>query len=131
MPTVQFPALDAPLHCFRLRQAEAITASGDDIATYKVPFACRIVLIKAGVEEIDDATDVDIDVESGTTDLCDPLAVADSSAIVAGGVESAPDSGVETLAAGDILRMDVDLTGGSSPTIEGAWAEVWVIRQAD
>lgn len=123
-----WPPLNTPIHCFHMRQAEAITASGDDIATYKVPFPCRIVRIKAGVEEIDDATDVDIDVESGTTDLCDPLPAADSSAIVSGGVEDDPDSGVEVLAAGAVLHMDVDITGGSTPTVEGCWGEVWVVR---
>jgi len=123
-----FPPPGTPMECLTLRQAEDITASGDSIATLRVPFPCRIHQIEAGVEEIDDATDVDIDLENGTVDLCDPLPAADSSAIVAGGVIDTPDTGAEDLAAGDILHMDVDITGGTAPTVVGCWAKVWVTR---
>lgn len=126
-----YPSINCPLHVFRLQQHAAITASGDSIVTYKVPFDCRIVKIKGGVEAIDDATDVDLDVEVGTTDLCDPIAVADSSAIVSGGVWATPDSGEEDLDADDVLHLDVDITGGSSPTVTGAYVEVWVVRKGE
>lgn len=129
---VDFPGLNVPLYCFRLQQAAAITASGDSLVTYEVPFNCTAILVKAGVDEIDDATDVDIDVEVGTTDLTSAvMAVADSSAIVSGGVEVAPLAAAATLTAGDVLHLDVDVTGGTSPTIEGCWAEVWVTRRPD
>jgi hypothetical protein len=109
-----------------------ITTSGDSIVTYKVPFKCRILKMKAGVEAIGgstDPTDVDVDLENGTVDIGDPLAAVDSSTIVSGGVEGTPDSGQDDLAAGDIIHMDVDVTGGSSPTVDGVWAELVVVRE--
>lgn len=120
-----YPAPSVPLVCLRLQQTKTITASADSVVTKKVPFPMRILEIRAGVEGIDDATDVDLDIENGTTDLCDPLPVADSSAIVAGGVVDTPDSGQEDLAAGDVLHLDIDITGGSSPDVDGCWIELW------
>jgi len=125
---VAWPSPSAPLVCLELRQSAAITATTASVVQHAVPFPCRIIRIQAGVEAIDDATDVDIDVENGTTDLCDLLAVADGSAIVAGGVGDDPDVGVEDLAAGDILHLDVTITGGTSPVVTGCYARVWVQR---
>lgn len=123
-----FPSMQGSLTPLTLRQTKLITASGDSIVTKKVPFRCRIVTIWAGVEGIDDATAVDVDLENGTTDIGDPITVATGSAIVAGGVEGAPDAGQEELAAGDVIHMDIDITGGTAPDINGAWATLWVQR---
>ena len=110
-----------------------ITASGDSICTLKVPFKCRIVYCTAGYEAIGgstDPTDVDVDLENGTTDIGDPIAIWDSSAAISGGpVAMTPDSGQDDLAAGDIIHLDVDITGGSSPTVDGVWATLWVVRE--
>ena len=39
------------------------------------------------------------------------------------------DEGLPVPAKGDIIHMDVDVTGGSSPTIDGVWAEIDVVRE--
>lgn len=125
-----FPSLQANLHCLKMVQGTNLVAGGGaSLATLLVPFDCRIVKIRAGVHGIDDATAVDVDPEVGTTDLlATPLNVATSSAVIAGGAESDPDN-VKDLAAGDILHMDVVMTGGSTPDCIGAWCEVWVVRK--
>lgn len=125
-----YPPLSAPLHCLKMVQGTNLVAGGGaSLATLLVPFACRIVKIRAGIHGIDDATSVVVDPENGTTDLlATPLTVATGSAVVAGGAESDPDDVVD-LAAGDILHMDVTPTGGTSPDMIGAWCEVWVVRK--
>jgi hypothetical protein len=108
-----------------------ITASGDYICTARVPWKGTILKIQAGVQAIGgttDPTDVDVDVENGTTDICDLIAVVQSSAIIAGGAEDTPDSGEEVVAEGDVLHLDVDVTGGSSPTVDGVYADVYIAR---
>ena len=122
------PPLTQGLSLIRLQQTLTITASGDSIVTKKVPFNCVIVKMYAGVEGIDDATALSVDLENGAVDVGDPIVVATGSAIVAGGVEGTPDSGQEALSEGDVLHMDVDITGGSSPDIDGCWVDLWVAR---
>ena len=110
-----------------------VAASADSVLTMRVPFKCRIVEYRAGVEAIGgttDPTDVDIDLENGTTDIGDPVAAVGSSAIVSGGsAAGTPDSGQDNLVAGDIIHMDIDITGGASPTVDGVWAELIVVRE--
>jgi len=133
-PTVDLPSLSQQLMCMRLGPIAQITASGDSLATVKAPCNGRIVLVKAGCHAIGGdvaPTDVDVDPEKGTTDLCNPLAAADSSAVVSGGSESAPDAGVEDFEAGDVFHLDVDITAGTNPTVTGAWAEIWYVRKPD
>lgn len=123
-----WPSTQVPLSCFRMDMGPLVAGGGASLATYLVPFNCRIHKIRAGIQGIDDATSVVVDPEVGTTDLlATPLTVATSSAVVAGGAESDPDD-VLTLAAGDILHMDVVPTGGTTPDVIGAWCEVWVQR---
>lgn len=122
------PALGVPLLCLRMDMGPLVAGGGADMATKVVPFNCRIHKIAAGIYGIDDATSVVVDPEVGTTDLlATPLTVATGSAIVAGGVVSDPDD-VKTLAAGDVLHMDVVPTGGATPDVVGAWCEIWVSR---
>lgn len=103
-----------------------ISASGDSICTYKVPFKCRILKIKSGAEA-ENCSACTVDLENGTTDLvAAPVDMISSGSLIAGGVEATPDSGSEALAEGDILHMDVDLTG---TTIDGVWCEVVVVRE--
>lgn len=123
-----YPSTTVPLYSFVLRARDLVAGGGASLATYKVPFNCRIVKIRAGILGIDDATSVVIDPEVGTTDLlATPITVATSSAVIDGGAESDPDD-VETLAAGDILHLDVTPTGGTSPDMIGAWCEIVVQR---
>lgn len=103
-----------------------IGASGDSICTYKVPFKCRILKIKAGAEA-ENATSVTVDLENGTTDLvASPTDLISGGNLIAGGVEMTPDSGSEGLEEGDVLHMDVDITG---TTVDGVWCEVVAVRE--
>ena len=110
-----------------------LSASGDSVLTMRVPFKCRIVEYRGGVEAIGgttDPTDVDIDLENGTTDIGDPVAAVESSAIIAGGsAAGTPDSGQDDLAKDDVIHMDVDITAGTNPTVDGVWAELIVVRE--
>ena len=125
------PPLAAPMMPLRLQQADTVTATTASAVTMKAPFNCRIVAIHSGVTGIDDATDVDLQVEKGTTDLCTAvMAVADSSSVVSGGVEGTLTTTAAdlTLDKGDVLHLDITVTGGSTPDIDGCWADVWVVR---
>lgn len=117
--------------CFRLLAAQ-ITATQADEALYRVPFNAQVVKLVgfcAAIGGTTVMTDLDFVVENGTTDICAAIPVVDSSAIVTGAtVVVDPTSGQETLSAGDILHLDSTVTGGNSPTADGAGVDVWCVR---
>lgn len=128
-----YPGKHVPLIPFRLQAKDGLTTTTQSAATYEVPFDCYVHKIQ-GLRPVLGGTtvftDVDIDVENGTTDLCDLLAAVDSSTVQTG-VEDDPDSAtIATLADGDILHLDVTVAGGGgTPTATGAGAIVWVARR--
>ena len=116
-----------------LTAKDGLTTTTADAATLDVPFDCYVHKVQALRPILGGTTvftDIDIDVENGTTDLTDLLASVDASAVV-DGVEDDPDSAtIATLTDGDILHLDVTCTGGGgSPTATGAGAIVWVSRR--
>lgn len=106
-----------------------ITADDTTGVTSKVPFKGRIIGALASVEAIGGSTaptDVDIVVKDGSTTIA-TLAAVDSSAIVSGG-------GLDTsinyqVDAGDVVEVEIDITGGSSPTVDGIFTQLWIVRE--
>lgn len=113
----------------------AIGVAADDTAASqaKALFAGRVHAIQLGADRIYGTTphtDVDATVKKGTTDLLSArAAIVDSSALVAGGLTGSlvTTEASLTFAAGDVFKLDLDITGGSSPLTD-AWAIVWVER---
>lgn len=70
-------------------------------------------------------TDVDVMIENGTTDIMSAeLACVDASAIVGSATTFKVPStdALSLLSKGDVLHLDINITGGSSPTGEGIGA---------
>lgn len=131
-----YPAADVgDMVCIPLKGAVQQTADNTAIVNVKVPFACQVVGIEAHAEAIGgtvDPTDYDVTVMNGATDLLSArIPVVNSSTLAA-----TPVSGTLTateanrhLAADDVLSLDGDITGGTSPTVDGVYANVFVIRK--
>jgi hypothetical protein len=95
--------------------------------TRKVPFKGRIVKVLGNVDAIGGTTvhtDIDIVIKDGSTVVATCAAV-DGSAIVSGGAIVETNHEVD---AGDVLEMEIDITGGSSPTADGVSAQLWIVR---
>ena len=121
----QFPLIIGP-------STVQITTTTADVATLVVPCKCRILTIYGGVHAAGGSTimtDLDLTVENGSTDInSTALAVVNSSAVT-NTANTNPDSGQDDLAAGDVLHLDATVTGGSSPTADGAYAILWCVRE--
>ena len=118
----------------RLQSGRQLAADDANLIREHVPFACRVVHVTAGAEAIGggtDFTDVDVTVMNGAVDLlASRIPVVNGSALAAplAGTLSATAANL-ALAAGDVLDLDADMTGGSTPTIDGLFATVWVVRE--
>ncbi|MEE8110628.1 MAG: hypothetical protein V3T44_06335 [bacterium] len=118
----------------RLQSGRQLTADEADKVREIVPFDCRVIAVTAGAEAIGGTTvftDVDVTVMKGATDL-----LASRIAVVNGSTLAAPQTGTLSataanlkLSSGDVLDMDADMTGGSSPTIDGLFATVYAVRE--
>ena len=118
----------------RLQAAVQITADEANVVREVVPFGCRVVHVVAGAQAIGGTTvftDVDVTVMNGATDL-----LASRIAVVNASTLAAPAEGTlhataanQKLSAGDVLDLDVDITGGSSPTMDGCYATVYAVRE--
>ena len=110
------------------------TADEANVVRCRVPFDCRVVHVIAGAQVIGGSTvftDVDVTVMNGATDLlASRIPVVNSSVLAAPleGTLSATEADRD-LSADDILDLDIDITGGSSPTMDGCFASVFVVRQ--
>jgi hypothetical protein len=127
MPNIRVPLV--PIHLV----AVGVAADNTTADRRKAPWPGRVHDVWAGTSRAYGTTphtDVDITVKKGATDLLTArIAATDASTPAAGGLQGSLVT-VEaslTLAAGDILNLDVDITGGSSPLTD-CWATVWVER---
>lgn len=135
---MSFPHAGYPLIPLVLKAGQQLLTTTADAALYRVPFDCVVVAIQGGVTAIGgsvDPTDVDLMVEKATSDLLSAVIPAvNGSAINAAGVglqgTLVTTQSLLSLAAGDVLHLDVTITGGTSPTVDGAEATVWVVRKA-
>lgn len=117
---------------YELRFYHKTQITGDDTTgiTKKVPFSGRVIKVQGEVEAIGGttvATDVDLVFKDGATTI-GTAAPVDSSAIVSGGsiVEVTP----YKVTAGDVIEMEIDVTGGNSPTVDGIGGSVWIARDS-
>lgn len=129
-----FPSQQKPLIPIILRRVGLAADETTGGARFTLPFACRVHAIQHSCEKLAGSTphtDVDVTVKAGSTDLQSArAALVDGSAIVTGGTITASLSTVDgalNIAAGVILYLDVDITGGSSPLTDLS-ATVWVSR---
>lgn len=110
----------------------AITSATTTASARKlvVPFACRVRKVTA-VHGINAGstkfTDIDIDVENGTTNIISTMVLVDNSADV-DTPDEADSATLEVLAENDVLHLDVVTTGGSTPTAIGYGCTLWVER---
>lgn len=108
-----------------------ITTTGPKV---KIPFKGRVVKAQGKVRVTGGTTphtDVDIIFKNETqSDAVVATAPAvDASTIAAGGAIVSPASGaVAEFNANDVMRMEIDVTGGSSPTVDGCEGILWVER---
>lgn len=127
-----------PVVCIPLRESRQLTTDRDFGAgpDVKVPFKCRVVAIVGGADAAAGdvvATDLDLTVRkydgSTGTPLCAAIPVVNGSTKVDGGiVATLEDTEAElTLAAGNRLQLKQDVTGGTNPTFDGVWADVYVV----
>lgn len=128
-----FPPASTPLVPIRLSRV-GLAADDTQADRFKMPFPAEVVAIECGVTKLAGSTphtDVDVTVKNGSNDLLSArVAAVDASTIQgAGGVAGSLNTtaGRMRLAAGDVLNLDVDITGGSSPLTD-VWACVWVQR---
>jgi hypothetical protein len=119
-----------PLYC-KTQQ----TATGADIAKNYVPCNGRIVMVTAHVETIGGTTkctDYDLMVEKNSTDVLSAAIAAVNTSTnkgpQAGTLVTSPT--ILKVAQGDILTLDATLTGGSSPTVDGPQAYVYIVRES-
>ena len=119
---------------FRLQSGANIAADEANVVREVVPFDCRVIAVTAGAQAAAGSTpftDVDVTVMNGSTDLlASKIAVMDSSTLAApaAGTLSTTSASLN-LSSGDVLDLDVDTTGGSSPTLTACFATVWAVRQ--
>ena len=112
-----------------------ITADDTGGTTFTMPFKGRLISAVGTVEAIGGTTvftDVDLVVKNGTKSetLC-TLAAVDASAIVSGGGTSGPASaGVADFEEGDVMELEIDITGGGgSPTADGITVVLYCMRE--
>lgn len=108
------------------------TADDTSGPTVTIPVACRIVHAVGYVEAVGGttvATDVDLVVKNVTqsTTIC-TLAAVDGSAIVAAGGTASPTSN-DGVNAADVIEVEIDVTGGASPTIDGVHVLLYCVRE--
>lgn len=120
--------------CVPLIRLAAVSATTADIATALVPFRGRIVAVVARAHAMAGSTicsDGDVMIEKGTTDI-----LSAAIAVINAATLQSSTSGTLTATAGDllvtpgeILHMDITVAGGSSPTITGIEAQVYIMRE--
>jgi hypothetical protein len=113
----------APLQMFLLPVCKQVTADITGAFKMKAPCAGRVRGIGGSIGVLAGttvATDLDLVVKIGGTTAA-TLAVVNSSTTAY--IETTSD--VATFAAGDVLQLNVDITGGASPTCDGVAA--WIL----
>lgn len=110
----------------------AFTADVSVGPTVTVPYKCRILGLNGQVCNIAGTTvftDVDLVLKNVTQSVTiATIAAVNGSTRVSGGATSTPTTN-NTLAANDVLEMEIDITGGSSPTATGCFVLIHCIRE--
>lgn len=134
MPLAESPSLTGHVEKFTLSYWPQITVDVADAAVKaKVPYPFRVVDAIGRARAAGGTTphtDVDVDLYAGTTKL-GTIPVVDGSALTAGGSAIAFVAGVEkNYDADTFLHLKlIDITGGSSPTLDGLEVDVYVVRR--
>ncbi len=121
------------IYCLPIEVGRQVAATLADAQIVKVPFKGRIIKVVGGVGAIGgtvDPTDVDLMIENGTTDILSALIPAvNGSAIAATPLTGAIASGEDDVAEDAVIHLDVTVTGGTSPTVDGIWVHIWIVRE--
>lgn len=100
-----------------------------------VPCKCRVYGVNGFVSDLGGTTvftDVDLTLKNTTKSesITAAMAAVNSSTIASGGIMAAPVAGTADLDAGDVIELEVDVTGGGgTPVAEGVGANVWCLRE--
>lgn len=116
------------LTCIPLKVSTQIGTTGKaDALVAKVPFDCRIVSAECGSETVAGTpTTVTMMLENGTTDIFSAEAdIKTPTSPVTASVLAAQ----EKLTKGDVLHLDITISGGSTPLVDGAYCNLFVVRE--
>jgi hypothetical protein len=132
--TTTLPSNQVPVFPVRLTYIPQITADVTDAAVkVQVPFPYRIhgvtgSIVSAGGSTVH--TDIDVQVMVNATELVAALPVVDGSTIARAQGTLALSGANLDRAADDVLAIKlINITGGSSPTADGLWVDVWISRR--
>lgn len=129
------PSLQGDLVCVRLQYWPQVTVDIADAAVKcKSPVKGTVVGILGRARALGGTphTDVAVEVLKGSTALLSAnLPVVASSALTAGGTWGSLSTvaGALQVAVDDVLAIKlIDITGGSTPTLDGLEVEIWICR---
>lgn len=125
------------LVCVPVRASKQVTADDTEAGYARVPTDGLVVGIDLGCDKIGGTaspTDLDAKVTAKTGGdaardlMANRAAVVDGSAVVKGGVAATLHAtrANRRVAEGDLLTLDLDMTGGNGPTADGVWAHVYI-----
>ena len=121
------------IFCLPIEVGRQLAATTTDAQVVKVPFKGRIIEVVGGVGAIGgtvDLTDVDLMIENGTTDILSAqIPAVNASTIAATPPTGAIAGGEDDVAEDAVIHLDVTVTGGTSPTVDGVWVHVWIVRK--
>jgi hypothetical protein len=130
--TFSHPSLQqlVPIYFEHLPQVTVDVTAGPVV---KIPFKCRVIKCQGIVTTAGGGTvhtDVDMVFKNVTGSVTIGTAPAvDGSVIASGGALASPASGaVAEIAANDVVEMEIDIAGGSTPTADGCRGILWVER---
>lgn len=138
MTTLVLPKSHAPIGVFTLMEPRQVTV---DIAAaasayFIAPFAGRILGVVGFCHVIGGSTvhtDIDLDLQKATTTmLASVVPVVNSSAIVkttAVVIAASATIAAARFAVLDVLNLEIDITGGSTPTADGVGLHVFYVRE--
>lgn len=100
--------------------------------TVTTPCKCRIISMTGQIGVVGGTTvytDIDLVIKNATESVTiGTIAVWNASATTNGG-PCTPTAAYADLASGDVLEMEIDVTGGASPTVDGVAAYLWCVRE--
>jgi hypothetical protein len=121
------------IYCLPIDVGRQLTATTTEAQKVKVPFKGRMIKVVGGVGAIGGSvvpTDVDLMIQKGVTDLLTaPIPAVDASAIAATPPTGSVVAAQEALAEDDVINLDVTVTGGTSPTVNGIFVHIWLVRE--
>lgn len=127
---------NAPLVSVRLQYWPQVTVDIADAAVKeKCPCRGTVVAVVGKARALGGTphTDVDVEVLKNTTAIVSPkVPVVDGSALTAGGSEGTLSTvaGALDVVPGDVFHLkNVDITGGSSPTLDGLEVIIWIAKK--